>query len=100
MEEWEHSGLSAAAFAKRRCLRKDTLVWWRWRLGRSKHPPASVKLVPVEIEPEADRQAVNAEVAWELAGPSGHVLRVYERGVVHVLREALDVVASGKSKRR
>ena len=55
-----------------------------------------MELVPVEVEPE---EVIRSEVAWEIAGPSGHVLRVYERGTAELLREALDVVAHGKRKR-
>jgi hypothetical protein len=59
-----------------------------------------VRLVPVEVEAN-DGDPVGqsgADVAWELLAPSGHVLRVYERGAMEVLREALTVVAGGRHK--
>lgn len=96
--------MTAAAFASKRGLRRDTLVWWRWHLRRGEKPkaakPTAVQLVPVEIE--ADPAVVDrsrAEVAWEIAAPSGHVLRVYERGATPMLREALNLVARGGRKR-
>jgi hypothetical protein len=103
VREWERSGLTAGAFASKRGLRRDTLVWWRWRLRRAEKPkvakPTAVQLVPVEFEPDpALVERSRAEVAWEIAAPSGHVLRVYKRGALPMLREALNMVARGGRK--
>ncbi|MEB2314348.1 MAG: hypothetical protein OZ928_21100 [Polyangiaceae bacterium] len=96
---WERSGRTAAQFAEPRGLSPRTLVWWKWRLAHDRTPVTAartaVQLVPVRIEDEhGDGAGASADpdLAWELAAPSGHVLRVYERGSVQVLREALAIV--------
>ena len=104
VREWERSGLAATAFASKRGLKRATLVRWRRRLRRDENLRVSkateVQLVPVEFEPDpalVDRS--NGDVAWEIAAPSGHVLRVYERSAMPMLREALTLVARGGRKR-
>ena len=83
-------------------------MWWRWRLKQEAGPAqkpkkapiappsASVRLVPVQLE---TARGDGQELAWELVAPSGHVLRVYERGGVGVLREALALVAQSGGRR-
>jgi hypothetical protein len=83
-------------------------VWWRWRLKQEAgpvkkatktaktSPPTSVHLVPVHFETACGD---DQDLAWELVAPSGHVLRVYERGGVGMLREALALVAQSGGRR-
>src|SRR5512145_2326568 len=104
VREWERSGLTASAFAAKRGVSRDSLVWWRWRLGRDEKSKATqstaVQLVPVHFAPDpALVDGLSAEVAWEIVAPSGHLLRVYERGAMPMLREAINVVARGGRKR-
>jgi transposase-like protein len=114
IRELERSGQTVAAFALARGIRPDTLKWWRWRLGRDgraepreaatkKTPPTRVQLVAVEPAREASRRTAadersTATPVWELKSPSGHMLRVYDRGGLGVLRAALSAVA-GKRRR-
>lgn len=94
--EWRRSGQAAGEFAAARGLRARTLVWWRWRLRRcgrkasKRETPGSVQLVRVEVGDDraAEASMADGNVAWELVGPSGHVLRVYGREA-ELLREAL-----------
>lgn len=109
VQDWKRSGETAARFAKRRGLSARTLVWWAWRLRQSspstkrgrrskkREVTASraVQLVPVEIEPirsDGDGGPSDAELVWELAAPSGHVLRVLGSGAMRALDEALVAV--------
>lgn len=108
VQEWGRSGQTAARFAAARGLRWQTLVWWRWRLKQEAGPVkqakkaaktsplTSVHLVPVQLEAA---RGDDQDLAWELVAPSGHVLRVYERGGVGVLREALALVAQSGGRR-
>jgi hypothetical protein len=87
-------------FAATHGLRPKSLVWWRWRLKQSmgevtrRAKPESVQLVRVQVQDEASADEAVSEggVAWELAAPNGHVLRVYSRDA-ELLRAALMVVA-------
>ena len=107
VREWQRSGRSAAAFAAARGLCVGTLMWWRSRLRkRGRARPATrtqraLQLVPVRIESDAQDEPGAAEpsVAWELAAPTGHVLRVVERGAAPVLREALVAIARDGRRR-
>jgi hypothetical protein len=58
-----------------------------------------VQLIPLQVEAGGDNAKGNTDLAWELAGPSGHVLRVYEQGASQALREAVAVVARGGQRR-
>jgi hypothetical protein len=106
LDELERSGQTTAAFARARGIRVDTLKWWRWRLqreakrGAAKPQIARVKLLAVEpardvvAAPDSDERAP----AWELVAPTGHVLRVYDRGGLSVLRVALTAVARARRR--
>ena len=100
IREWKRSGQTAAQFASTHGLRPQTLMWWRWRLGRSVRKatkpaaPRSVQLVRVQVEESSGAEGVaktESDVAWELLAPSGHVLRVYGRGA-QLLGEALAAI--------
>lgn len=103
--ELERSGQSAATFARARGIRSETLTWWRWRLrSQKKRRPVRVKAAPVKlvaVEPTAvvadDRKSDGAP-AWELTSPSGHTLRVYDRGGLDVLEAALSAIASPRRR--
>lgn len=70
MDAWNHSGLSANEFAKRRKLSARTLTWWKWHLSRVQPPT----FVPLEVAGTDDDSA--KAVDWELRTAAGHVLRV------------------------
>lgn len=108
IREFEASGETAASFAGERGIRKDTLLWWRWRLGRQGHrqakraakmtPTARVKLVAVDPVHDRSQRSAGAGVcvdtpAWEVLAPSGYVVRVYERDSMDVLRVTLAAIA-------
>jgi len=114
VRQWERSGLSAREFAARRGLVARTLVWWRWRLRRdgeaasaaivkarpSRPSTPRVDFVPVEVEDADDaRTSTPSEVAWELHGPEGHVLRVFSEGTERVLAEAVLSMMRGPRRR-
>jgi hypothetical protein len=100
VREWERSGQPAGVFAATHGLRPKTLVGWRWRLRQAvgevarRAKPESVQLLRVQLQDEAIGQGAVSEgdVAWELAAPSGHVLRVYNRDA-ELLRAALTMGA-------
>ena len=100
IREWKRSGQTAAQFASTYGLRPQTLMWWRWRLGRSVRKatkpaaPRSVKLVRVQVQDSSSAEGAaktESDVAWELLAPSGHVLRVYGREA-QLLGEALAAI--------
>jgi hypothetical protein len=103
IREFEDSGETAAAFARARGIRPDTLKWWRWRLGREARatkPAASrraaprVRLLPVQpVHDVAPRDRETPTPVWELVAPTGYELRVYDRRGLGVLRAALSAVA-------
>ena len=77
VEQWERSGLGAAAFAARQGLDRKQLSWWRWKL-RSALPsslPAPLEFLPVHIV-ERTKPADVAASAIEIALPNGRVVRV------------------------
>lgn len=109
IREFERSGESAASFARKRGIRKETFTWWRWHLSRGssgaglapkRERAARVQLVAVEPVPDRERPDVSEHgaLAWEVIAPSGHVLRVYQRDSLDVLRAALSVVARGRRR--
>ena len=113
IREFEESGETAASFAGKRGIRKDTLLWWRWRLGRPGPGAAKralkatlsdrVRLVAVDPvsdgSPVSDGAEASPEApAWEILAPSGYVIRVYQRDGIEVLRAAL--VAMSRGRRR
>ena len=54
VSEFEHSGLTVAAFATRRGVNPSTLAWWRSRLrGRARQSA----FVPVELPAVVERPA-------------------------------------------
>lgn len=77
---WRRSGLSAAQFAAEHGLRATTLQWWRWNLARSpstpEPTPTSPRLVAVEMLPDGVTASDCPDVAWEIEGAGGVVLRV------------------------
>jgi hypothetical protein len=110
VREFERSGETAASFAAKRGIRKDTFVWWRWRLGRAIRVlnPATEKrkrgtrVQLVAVEPVSEGRSAadcgSEALAWELVSPSGHILRVYQRDGLDVLRAALAAVARGRRR--
>jgi len=113
IREFEGSGETAASFAGKRGIRKDTLVWWRWRLGRQGQkaakravkatPPARVQLVAVDPVSDGRRPYDNTESypdtpAWEIVAPSGYIVRVYQRDSIDVLRVAVAAIARGQRR--
>jgi hypothetical protein len=61
--EWERSGLDRKAFAASRRIDAQRLSWWRWRLrGASLEAvsTADLRLVKVDVEPEARSEADKA----------------------------------------
>lgn len=106
MKQWERSGRSAAEFAEPRGLSPRTLTWWKWRLKRDSNAGGTthgIRLVPVRVEaaPSLDRveDREAEELAWEIEAPSGHVLRVVERGAARGLVEALAIIERGGRRR-
>jgi transposase len=80
---WQKSGKSADEFAASRGIAPRTLTWWKWRLAsRAPSPaPASLRLVPIQIEPAPlTPPSADATPAWEIVTARGHVLRVH-RGI-------------------
>jgi hypothetical protein len=100
---WRRSEQTAKQFATARGLSAASLSWWSWRLKRGDAlvPCApEVEFVPVRVTDDVGGQrGVEATVAWELTGPSGHVLRVYERMDAGALREALGIIERGGGHR-
>jgi hypothetical protein len=105
VREWKRSGQTLAEFAGARGVAPASLTWWRWRLkrgrsgadgGRSTRRAPKVGLVRVEVaEPSA--QSLRPEPVWELTGPSGHRLRVYEAASAELLR-AVELVVAGNER--
>jgi hypothetical protein len=105
LEELERSGQTTAAFARARGIRVDTLKWWRWRLQREGKRAATKRRIPrvklVAVQPARDVAPPDGDErtpTWELVAPTGHVLRVYDRGGLDVLKAALTAVA--RTRRR
>lgn len=78
LSQWDPQTTSAAEFARRLGVSRQTLDWWRWRLKPASRPdtspPAPLRLVPVEVLPD-DVPADDAS-DWVLTTADGHTLRV------------------------
>ena len=100
VQEWTRSGQTASVFAAKRGLSRQRLLWWRAkhkRDGTLEDRADELRLVPVQFESsEGTVEAeARAELAWELVGSAGHVLRVYERNAGQALRDAVAAVTRG-----
>ena len=100
---WKRSGETAAQFAESRALSPRTLAWWKWRLKQGDATaavPSAVQLVPVRVSDDVRAHCdIEGELAWELEGPAGHVLRVRGRAAARALGEALAIVERGGRRR-
>lgn len=101
---WERSGETATRFAESRGLSPRTLAWWKWRLkqdGAAAAAATAIQLVPVRAAEDVhgDGLGVDGELAWEIEGPAGHVLRVRGRASAQALRAALVVIERGGRRR-
>ena len=91
VERWTKSGQSAKEFAAREGIRKERLVWWRWKLraeGSGPKEAAPLSFLPVEVvEPKAP--LVLRSALMEIVLPNGRVVRVAPgfdlRALGHVL---------------
>jgi len=97
VEQWEASGLSAAAFAKRERLVAKRLVWWRWKLRASPSARAASPLdfLPVRVVSTATARPSTAG-SIEIVLPNGRIVRVpagFDEGDL----ERVLVVASGSA---
>jgi hypothetical protein len=89
VQAWTRSGLSSAAFARKRGISAKRLVWWEWRLARDTKagvrrtggggsrrggdaslPP---KLVRVDLGTDSSTNAT----CWEIETAGGDMLRVH-----------------------
>jgi hypothetical protein len=118
VQAWTASGLDAQAFGRRRGIEGERLKWWRWKLSRAetlpggdctgtiRHAPREeLRLVPVEVMPEAEVTAVSPSGSaglpgWELTTSDGSVLRVHGSIAVDELRTILASTAKARGGRR
>jgi len=94
---WRRSGKKIGAFAHARGIRPRTLSWWKWRLegpGILKQRDATLRLVPVDVEPAARSLPVAARSGWELITVRGR-LRVHESLGVTELQTVLAMLVDG-----
>jgi hypothetical protein len=113
IREFDASGETAASFAGKRGIRKDALLWWRWRLGRPARGAAkrALKAMPsprvrlVAVDPMSDGSQVSDGArahpetpAWEILAPSGYVIRVYQRDGIEILRVVLAAMSRGRRR--
>lgn len=77
VQQWDKSGLSAAAFAAREGIEAKQLVWWRWKLRATPSEPAAAPLsfLPVRV---VDRAAppLPRSAPIEIVLPNGRIVRV------------------------
>lgn len=58
VEDWEASGLTAAAYARKAGISDRSLRWWKWQLkARSLKSPPLKPLTFVEMTPAAPRES-------------------------------------------
>jgi hypothetical protein len=77
LDELSGSGESVESFCRRRGIRRETLYWWRWKLGTSRRSSAShagVRLLPVSVSSDGRfESAVAHGVVIHVAGLQVHV---------------------------
>jgi hypothetical protein len=56
LDELSGAGEPVESFCRRRGIRRSTLSWWRWKLGRSRRSAttdAAIRLLPVAVSPSS-----------------------------------------------
>jgi transposase len=78
VQRWNKSGQSAEEFAAREGLKKERLVWWRWKLraeAAASKDAAPLSFLPVQVvEPKAS--PVLRSALMDIVLPNGRVVRV------------------------
>ena len=91
LDALDASGLPIAEFARQEGIDPQRLYLWRRKLGggvRHTEVPAAPRLVELRVrEPSAI-----TPLGIEVSCPSGHVVRVHDRGAVDVLAAVLRAV--------
>ena len=104
IDAWKKSGQTADEFAATRGVAPRTLTWWKWRLATKPPPPgpASLRLVPLQLDPSspsAPASSPSATPAWELITARGHVLRVHRELDSAELRTVLAALEIAEGRR-
>jgi hypothetical protein len=110
LAQWERSGLTLTAFARRHGMAASTLTWWRRVFRDAEAPPAAPSAGEQHQGRHAGRAprgragafhevrlAASARLApplWEIVLRSGHVLRVPPAIDVAALRAVVAVLES------
>ena len=67
VRRWKSSGLTAQQFAARHRLKRSTLVWWSWALGRTEpSAPGFIEVLRSAIAPHTDDGEIELVLRGEL----------------------------------
>jgi hypothetical protein len=98
VEQWQRSGLSAAAYGAQEGISGDQLSWWKWHLARkamvpsSEVAPSKVRFVPARL---VDRAALARSAGQvEVVLGNGRVVRIVGAVDPKLLVDTIRIVES------
>lgn len=67
--QWERSGMSLKAFAKKNRMKRSTLSWWAWEIRRKASGQERPLFMPVQVRPDRPDKEAEVDEAAALRNP-------------------------------